>query len=110
MLAATLNVPRNDREWDRWSFDNADAVRGIQQAIQRQLSVTLPTYPIDPINWQRIDDFLENNSQVHIDFNAVLGLQSVDLQTVNLKDEKQLQSWIWANYLELNSAQLALKI
>ena len=42
--------------------------------------------------------------------NAILGLQSTDIQDVDLQDEKQLQSWINLHYLEHYYAEAKLGI
>ena len=56
------------------------------------------------------EDFLERNQQTHIDMNGQLGLQSVDLEDVDLKDPRQLQAWINFEYQELFAASAALGI
>jgi hypothetical protein len=42
--------------------------------------------------------------------NGQLGLQSVDLEDVDLKDPRQLQAWINFEYQELYAASAALGI
>lgn len=67
-------------------------------------------YPFDETNQEDFQTFLENNQQAHNDFNAVLGLQSSDIEELDPKNERQLQQWIFTQYQELFSASAALKI
>lgn len=110
MLANLLPVPTTINDWNVFSFNNRMEIDKINAAIQRQYNVSLPSYPLDPINWDQVETWLEYNAQSHIAFNGVLGLQSVDLLAVDFKDTKQLSAWVWLNYLELASAQAKLQI
>lgn len=82
----------------------------ILQAIQAQTGTELIQYQLDPISFQNPTFFLEWHQQSHLDFDGVLGLQSNDLQDVDLKDDKQLQSFIYLNWIEHNAANQALGI
>jgi hypothetical protein len=110
MLPALENTPETQDQWSRWSFDHRDSHSRIRAAIKAQFSVNLSDYQIDPINPNSTDDFLQNNSQLHSDMNGVLGLQSADLQDVDLGDPKQLQAWIQLHYFEHLYAELRLQI
>lgn len=72
--------------------------------------VKLPEYSIDPIPSDDVKGWLENNQNYHNDMNGQLDLQGSDLQDVDFKDQKQLQSWIFLHYQEHNSAEQALEI
>lgn len=108
MLASLLNVPKTLGDWSLWSFSNKDAIDNIQRSIQSQFGITLTTYPLDPID--NIEEFLERNQQSHSDIMSVLGLQSSDLQSVNLKDPRELQSWVYLCHRELYDAAQKLRI
>jgi hypothetical protein len=110
MLAALINVPENDAEWARWSFNNQDAVSQIVDAIKTQKGITLPIYQLDPINFADVATFLNNNQQAHTAFTQVTGTQSSDLLDVDLHDPEQRLNWVYLNYQELNSACQVLKI
>lgn len=110
MLAALLNIPRNEAEWAIWSYNNYDCVNQIRDAINTAYNVTLPEYQLDPINFGDIDTWLDNNQQAHVDFTRALGQQSNDLLHVDLNDSNQLQSFVWLNFKELQSACQTLKI
>ena len=111
--SSLLNVPKTDEQWKAWSFNHAQQHINIIQAIQSQNNIDLNQYQLDPINFSNensIQDFLERHQQSHIDFTQVLGLQSVDLEEVNLKDEKQLNSFVYYNWLEHITANQRLGI
>lgn len=110
MLAALRFPPRNAEEWLRWSFNNNDAVAQIRQAIIDQKKITLPVYQIDPIDFNDIDNWLDNNQQAHSDFAGVLGIQTSDLEHTDFKDPNQLVSWCFLNFQELQAACDVLKI
>jgi hypothetical protein len=110
LLAAILNIPKTPLEWERWSFHHRLQHDQIRAAILTADNVNLIQYDMDPINFSSPEDFLERNQQTHIDMNGQLGLQSVDLEDVDLKDQRQLQAWINFEYQELFAASAALGI
>lgn len=83
---------------------------GATAQAEFQPIVKLTEYQLYPINFDRITDFLENNQAAHTDFNGYLGLQSSDLEEVDIKDKKQLQAWVYLVYQELYDACAALQI
>jgi hypothetical protein len=109
-LANLLNVPQNQSDWSLWGFAHRVHHDQIREAIQAQYNVPLQSYPIDPINLDQIQNFLDYNQQAHNDFNGVLGLRGNDLEEVNLNDRSQLQSWIYLHYQEHLSAGQMVKV
>ena len=110
MLPALENQPRTQDEWNRWGFDHRDSHDRIRAAIKAKYSVDLSDYQIDPIDTAAIMDFLQNNSQLHGDMNGVLGLQSSDLQDVDIGDAKQFEAWIRLHWQEHTYAELKLEV
>lgn len=110
MLVSLLNVPRNDQEWQSWSFSHRNSHTKIRQAILQQKGINLTDYQLDPINFDAINFFLQNNQQMHQDMSAALGSQGSDLEEVDFDDEQQKASWIYYHYLEHQTAEEALKI
>lgn len=109
-LANLLNTPRTPSDFEEFFFSNRLQIDAIQKAILQQKNVNLTQYVLYPVSQDDFKGFLEANQQSHEDFNSVLGLQSSDLESVDLKDEKQLTAWTYLNYQELYSASAALKI
>jgi len=83
---------------------------GATAVAQVKPVVNLAEYQLEPINFDHFQDFLENNSQAHDDFNSVLGLQSSDIEELDPRDANKLQEWIWQNYSELRDACNKLQI
>lgn len=110
VLAALLNVPRSQGDWAVWSFANADVVAQIRAAVLSKKNIALPTYQLDPIPFGDAETWLSNNQQAHNDFTGALGLPGNDLEHVDLRDQNQLQAWIWLNYWDLSQACTALEI
>jgi hypothetical protein len=110
MLAALENLPKTQDEWNRWSWNHRDSHDRIRAAIKSQHGVNLSDYQIDPIDPTAINDFLQSNSQLHGDMNGVLGLQSADLQDVDIGDDKQFEAWVRLHYNEHQYAELKLEI
>jgi hypothetical protein len=83
---------------------------GATAVAQVKPVVNLTEYTLYPISADHFQDFLQNNSQAHDDFNSVLGLQSSDIEELDPKDQNKLQEWIYLNYQEIYSACQKLKI
>lgn len=110
MLAAIEAVPQSPDEWARFAFDHRNSHDRIRAAIGKATGANLLDYPIDPINPDNLANFLEFNSLLHDDMNSALKLISTDLQDVDMRDQKQLATWINLHYLEHYYAEAALKI
>lgn len=110
MLAGLQTVPQTQADWDRFAYWNYDCNNQIRAAILAQKNIRLFEYQLYPIDFNRLDIFMNNNQQAHIDFTNALGLQSSDLLNVDLKDAAQRAGFIWINYMELLNACQSLMI
>lgn len=110
MLAALQTTPRSEQEWSWWSLQNKDCIDQIRAAILAQRNIRLPEYPLDPIPFQDLVTWLNNNQQAHLDFTNALGQQSNDLLHTNFNDPGELQSWVYLNWMELVNACATLRI
>lgn len=72
--------------------------------------INLTDYVIYPVDSNHLKDFLENNQSLHSDMNAILGLQSSNLQDVDFSVENQKTAWFYSHYLEHQSAEQKLGI
>lgn len=109
MQAVLAEIPKTPEQWARWAWSHRlshDAIIAAATAAGRPLT----NYIVEPINWQAPDIFLQANSQLHLDMCAATGLQSVNLQDVNLKDDRQLVGWIWSHLLEHRDVEAALGV
>lgn len=110
MISSLLNVPTNPREWLQWGLHHRISHDNIVQAVNKQKKLQLQTYLLDPIPDNAIADWLTRNQAAHTDMNGALKLQGVDLEAVDLRDEKQKVAWIWTHFQEHQAAQQALGI
>lgn len=110
MISALLNVPSSKDEWDRWSWHHKDSHDRIRQAANTQYSVDLKEYLLDPINFERTQEWLARNTQSHNDMNAVLSLQGSDLEELDFSKPEEVKVWIWLHFLEHQSAEVKLGI
>lgn len=108
MLVALLQIPKSDEDWRRFSYDNRDSHNRIRQAIQAKGGPNLTEYLMDPINPQDFGSFLEANAQSHIEMCAATGVQSADLESVDLRDEAQRAAWVYTHQFEHYMAETAL--
>ena len=110
MLANLLVAPQTELQWSRWSFDHRDQHNLIRQAIRNIYGVSLTEYPIDPIVLEDFSQFADWNQQMHNDFNGVLGLQSSNLQQVDIRNKAELEAWIYLHRREHEAAAFKLGI
>ena len=89
-------------------MSNKQVIQTLQQAILSQMNVQLTQYPLDPID--NIEEFLERNQQSQADIMSTLGLQSSDLQSVDLKEERELTSWVFLCHRQLYDAAQQLGV
>jgi len=110
MLAALLNVPQTEEQWQQFSYDHRNSHDKIRAAILKKYGVNLTDYLVDPINLNDLKQFLQNNATLHTDMNAILKSQSADLLDVKLDDPQQVSAWINLNYQEHQNAEQLLGI
>lgn len=106
------NVPRSEQDWAFWSMNHRLSHQEIIQAVLRQKNISLFDYTsnLDPINFEAVQSFLESNSQLHIDMTQAVGIQSHDIEDVDLKNESQLISFIQVHALEHRDVENILGI
>jgi len=105
VLVALLNNPQTEDEWNVWSFHHRLSHNAIRAAVLRNRDINLVDYQIDPINQRDMQDFLQRNSQLHIEMNAVLGAQTIDLQETDFSNPNTKQAWVYAHFLEHQTAE-----
>jgi hypothetical protein len=112
VLAAILNAPRNELDWQRFGFHHRTSHDLIRQAIKTQTNgaTVLADYQLYPIDLNNPRYFLEWNQSAHTDMNGVLGVPSINLIDVDIDDERQLAAWVWSHYLEHRTAEDRLRI
>ena len=108
MLAGLMNIPHSNDDWARWSWNHRLSHDRIRQAIKAKYSYNLTDFLIEPMDAKAMQDFLQNNSQLHTDMNATLQLPGINLHDANLSNQNQLEAWINYHYLEHFDAESKL--
>lgn len=109
-LSDLQEVPETANQWDVFTFALRTEITKIRQAIFQQKNIVLQERVVDPLNPKFRKDFLQNNQTMHQEFNTVLGLQSQDLQDIDIENREQLSEWVNINYQEIYAAQQALGV
>jgi len=100
MLAAVLNIPHSNEDWSWWSWNHRLSHDKIRAGILKQYNTNLADYQIDPMDPLNIQEFLQNNAQLHSDMNGVLKLFGIDLLDANLSQENQKIAWLNYHFYE----------
>ena len=97
-VAALLNIPTNQEQFDDWSFAHAAHHRDCIRAAFEQKHVQLSEYILDPINLaEGFGEWTYWHQNMHNDMNAVLKTNGFDLTDVNWQDQSQFASFIQNN-------------
>ena len=108
MLALLLNVPHTAEQWAQFSFAHRDSHDRIRKAIKTKFRQDLVDFQIDPMTPDALSNFLQDNAQLHGDMNSLLGLQSGNIQDVDLSKDNEKATWINLHYLEHYYAEAKL--
>lgn len=107
--APLLNVPQAPTDWDSWSFNLDQNLRDITQALREKKGVNIGQQQVYPMIAD-VTLWLERVSGVIDDICQNLGIQSQDVENVDLEDERERQAWVFTVAVELKAAREALKI
>lgn len=110
VAAGLLNTPRDQVSWDQWAFNLDQNIRDIVAALRSQKNVALPLYPIYPIPWVAVGEWLQRVGLAMDEICANAGVQARDVENVDLEDDRAKQAWTWAVYSEIRDARANLKI
>lgn len=110
MLASILDIPPWQKGLTEYSFNHFQDHLEIVEGLKKVKNVVAPLYVIDPMTLDDMSGWLLRHSQFHNDMNASLGLEGSDLQTVNFKNERDRNIWLWQNFREHLAARTALGI
>ena len=109
-VADLLRTPKSPAEVADWTFQHDQDHKLIREIVRQRFSIDLPTYALDPFNPSDPGRWLYDHQTAHTDFDAVLGIQSSDLNDVDFKSTVEADAWIWANYIEHQQAHAILEI
>ena len=108
--AALLNTPEDQPTFDIWAFSLFMNVQEINAAILAQKNVRLPAYPIYPVPFQDLGSWLLQVSEAVGNICDELHVQSVDIENVEIGDDRERQRWSYDVFSQNNQARIVLKI
>jgi hypothetical protein len=96
--------------WELYQYQNWVDHQLITQAIAAQKGVQLPTYPMQVMSMDRLDEWLELNEQAHQDMAGVIAVPHRDLTDLDIGDPEAVQGWVWDQAIEHAAAHQLLGI
>lgn len=97
MLIDLLSPPQNAQDWERYDLAHRKSHEAIIAAAQAK-GVALIEYVLSPITDADLTGFLQRNQQMHLQADALAGVQSIDLQDVNFSDQSQVVEWAYLHW------------
>jgi hypothetical protein len=108
--APLLNTPGDKQSFDIWSFHLSQNIQDCNDAIFAQFGVRLPLFPIYPAPPNAIGEWLLAVSEAIGNITSQLRIQTVDIENVDLDDDRERQAWAFSIFTEMNQARQVLKI
>jgi len=106
-LSEIVQTPLTPDEVRRWSFahmaNHRDIVRRVYETSTPVPPATTPPptsltiFPLDPLDPDNLDQWLYQHSIMHIQMDAVLGIDGYNLLDLDWRDPEQLREWISFN-------------
>ena len=110
-VALLYNIPRSPREWEEWSFANADShnliVLGLQKKFPKQKFDSFALYPLPQAD---IPSFLLRHQFMHNQMDPALGIGGNDYTSLNFQDPVSLVYLFTLHATEHIQAHAALRI
>lgn len=99
-LATLYNVPSDVNEMNMFSFNNMAEHTKIALTLFSKYNFSMPSFVLDPLPVFDPGNWLQQHQTLHNIMSSVLGVNSNDLTTVDLKNKNQLSEWIWLHAQE----------
>jgi len=99
-IANIANIPEDWISLQQWSFAHMAHHADLNSYILRTKGISLPVFPIDPVNPDDLGTFSYQHQVMHNNQNKVLGIAGNDLLDVDWRDRAQLENFIFLNFSE----------
>ena len=109
-LANLFRPAPGDDGWQEFWFNNWIDHQDIQQAIQAQLSVNQEIYIINPWLDSDASAILQRHQQFHNDMDGALGINGEDLSSIDFKNQRAIEEWVFQHYQDHLAAHQILGI
>ena len=109
-LANLFRPAPGDDGWQEFWFNNWIDHQDIQQAIQAQLSVNQEIYIINPWLDSDASAILQRHQQFHNDMDGAVGINGEDLSSIDFKNQRAIEEWVFQHYQDHLAAHQILGI
>jgi hypothetical protein len=99
-VADLSNIPEDYESMMVWSFAHMAHHIDLNAYLARTKTVTLPIFPLDPINPMDLGTWGYQHQVMHNNQNQLLGIKGNDLLDVDWTNQSQRAAWIWLNFTE----------
>lgn len=112
-LPQLMAIPATPPELAGWEFANMASHRDIIRRVKQLFNVELIEYPLEPFNPEdpaNLEEFLNNNQNMHAQMNLALGIASSNLSEVDWQNPSDLARWVFQHAQEHRQASQLLRI
>lgn len=99
-LADLISVPTRPDDFSLFAFANQDQHRLINAAILKAHGTVLAEYALDPMPVRDMSEWLDLHQQMHINQNAILGIEGYNLMDLDPKDPHDMAAWMAQHFQE----------
>jgi hypothetical protein len=97
-VAALLNIPTTQDQFNDWSFAHAAHHRDCIRAAETKGSTGLNEFILDPVDLVNgFGQWIYTHQTMHNQMNAALGTEGFDLTDTNWQDQGEFAAWIQNN-------------
>lgn len=97
-IAILSVVPQSDTEWASWHFAHMAHHRDMIDKVARDLNTHLTEYQLDPPS--RDPTWFYQHQQMHNQLDAVFGIPSLDMTTIDWNDKDSIEAWVYDNFTQ----------
>jgi len=109
-VAGLANVPTTPEQLAEWSFAHMAHHQDIIRVIYQVIKVALPVYILDPIDVENSQTWADQHQQMHVNMDAILGINGFNLDDWDWKNQSTLSGNIFNNCTEHLQAADILEI
>lgn len=103
-LASILYPAPTDQGLEEFFWANFQHHQAIIGALKATRGIILEQFQIYPVSPNRVDVWLEQHQKQHDTMNRALGIPGADLSSVDFKNKREFDSWIFMHELQHQAA------
>ena len=111
MLATLLDFDfKNFASRESWALAHSRDHDDIRLAIQAKGGPILTAWQLNPVPWNKLDDWFLRHQTAHSDFDGALNLAGQDISSVDFDNPEDAHEWNLQHFSEHQAARAALGI